>query len=165
LKYKDPGCPIISCFIGEHKIEKALLDLGASVNLLPYSIFQNLNLGELKPTSVTLLLADRSVKVPRGIVEDVLVQVDKFIYHVDFIVLDTQPVEACNLIPVILGHPFLATSNALINYRNGVMKLSFGNLTLEMNIFNMCKQLEDDNDLQEVDFIEKLVHDQFSNHF
>jgi hypothetical protein len=84
---------------------------------------------------------------------------------VDFIVLDTQPVEACNLIPVILGHPFLATSNALINYRNGVMKLSFGNLTLEMNIFNMCKQLEDDNDLQEVDFIEKLVHDQFSNHF
>ena len=73
LKYKDPGCPTISCFIGEHKIERALLDLGASVNLLPYSVFQSLNLGELKPTSVTLLLADRSVKVPRGIVEDVLV--------------------------------------------------------------------------------------------
>jgi hypothetical protein len=65
LKYKDPGCPTISCFIGEHKIERALLDLGASVNLLPYSVFQSLNLGELKPTSVTLLLADRSVKVPR----------------------------------------------------------------------------------------------------
>ena len=164
LKYKDPGCPTISCFIGEHKIEKALLDLGASVNfvnLLPYSIFQSLNLGELKPTSVTLLLADRSVKVPRGIVEDVLVQVDKFIYLVDFIVLDTQPVEACNLIPVILGRPFLATSNALINYRNGVMKLSFRNMTLEMNIFNICKQPGDDNDLQEVDFIEKLIHDQF----
>jgi len=71
LKYKNPGCPTISCFIGEHKIERALLDLGASVNLLPYSVFQSLNLGELKPTSVTLLLADRSVKVPRGIVEDV----------------------------------------------------------------------------------------------
>jgi len=65
LKYKDPGCPTISCFIGEHKIERALLDLGASVNLLPYSVFQSLNLGELKPTSVTLLLANRSVKVPR----------------------------------------------------------------------------------------------------
>jgi len=73
LKYKDPGCPTFSCFIGEHKIKKALLDLGASVNLLPYSVFQCLNLGELKPTSVTLLLADRFVKVPRGIVEDVLV--------------------------------------------------------------------------------------------
>ena len=75
LKYKDPGCPTISCFIGEHKIERALRDLRASVNLLPYSDFQSLNLGELKPTSVTLLLADRSVKVPRGIIEDVLVQV------------------------------------------------------------------------------------------
>jgi hypothetical protein len=89
LKYKDPGCPTISYFIGKHKIERALLDLGASVNLLPYSIFQSLNLGELKPTSVTILLADRYVKVPRGIIEDMLVQVDKFIYHVDFIVLDT----------------------------------------------------------------------------
>jgi len=75
LKYKDSGCLTISCFIGEHKIEKALLDLGASVNVLSYSVFQSLNLGKLKPTSVTLLLADRSVKVFRGIVEDVLVQV------------------------------------------------------------------------------------------
>ena len=125
LKYKDPSCPIISCFIGEHKIETALLDLGVSVNLLPYLVFHSLNLGELKPTSLTLLLADRSVMVPRGIVEDVLVQVDKFIYPVDFVFLDTQPVEACNSIPVILGRPFLGTSNALINCRNGQMKLSF----------------------------------------
>jgi len=163
LKYKDPGCPTISCFIGEHKIERALLDLGASVNLLPYSVYQSLNLGQLKPTSVTLLLVDRSVKVPRGIVEDVLVQVDKFIYLVDFIVLDTQSVEACNSFPVILGCPFLATSNALINCRNGLMKLSFGNMTLEMNIFNICKQPGDDNDLQEIDLIEELVYDQFES--
>jgi hypothetical protein len=95
------------------------------VNLLPYSVFQSLNLGELKTTSVTLLLVDRSVKVPRGIVEDMFVQVDKFIYPVDFVVLDIQPVEACNSSPVILEHPFLTTSNALINCRNGLMKLSF----------------------------------------
>ena len=79
----------------------------------------------------------------------------------DFIVLDTQPVEACNLIPLILGRPFLATFNASISCTNGLMKLSFENMTLEMNIFNICKQPRDDNDLQEVDFIEKLVHDQF----
>jgi hypothetical protein len=163
LKYKDPSCPTISCFIGEHKIKRALLDLGASVNLLPYSVFQSLNLGELKPTSVTLLLADRSVKVPREIVEDVLVQVDKFIYHVDFIVLDTQPVQTCNSIPIILGRPFLATSNALINCRNELMNLSFGNMILEMNIFNICKQPGDDNDLQEVDLIEELVYDQYES--
>ncbi|RVW66650.1 hypothetical protein CK203_063608 [Vitis vinifera] len=59
---------------------KALLDLGASVNLLPYSVYKQLGLGELKPTSITLSLADRSVKIPRGIIEDVLVQVDNFYY-------------------------------------------------------------------------------------
>jgi hypothetical protein len=101
LKYKDSGCPIISCFIGEHKIERALLDLRASVNLLPYSVFQSLNLGELKPTSITLLFVDRSVKMPRRIIEDVLVKVDKFIYLMDFIVLDAQLVETCNSFPVL----------------------------------------------------------------
>ena len=65
MKYKNLGCPTISCFIGEYKIKKASLDLEANVNLLPYSVFQSLNLGELKPTSVTLLLADRSIKVRR----------------------------------------------------------------------------------------------------
>jgi hypothetical protein len=139
LKYKDPGCLTISCFIEEHKIKKALLYLGASVNLLLYLVFQSLNLGELKPTSVTLFLVDRSVKVPRGVVEVVLAQFENFIYHVDFIVLDTQHVKAFNSILVMLGHPFLTTYNALINCRNGVMKLSFGNMILEMNVFNICK--------------------------
>ena len=91
------------------------------------------------------------------------VQVDKFIYPVDFIVLDTQPDEACNSIPIILGRPFLATSNALINCRNGLMKLSFGNMTLKMNIINICKQPGDENDSHEVNVIEKLVYDQFES--
>ena len=78
--------------IGETCVEKALLDLGASVNLLPYSIYKQLGLGKLKPTSITLSLADRSMKIPRGMIEDVLVQVDKFYYLVDFFVLDTDPV-------------------------------------------------------------------------
>ena len=85
MKYKDPGCPTISCIIGDHKIKHALLDLGASVNLLPYSVYLQLNLGELKSTSTTLLLADRLVKVQKWTVEDVLVQVDKFIYPVDLL--------------------------------------------------------------------------------
>nr|XP_034896193.1 uncharacterized protein LOC118034871 [Populus alba] len=142
-KYKDPGCPTISCIIGSHKIDQALLDLGASVNLIPYTVYEQLGLGEIKPTRITLQLADRSIKIPRGIVEDVLVQVDKFYFPVDFVVLDTAPIQGSNApIPVILGRPFLATSNALINCRNGVMKLSFGNMTVEMNIFNEVKELE-----------------------
>ena len=63
--------------------------MGASVNLLPYSVYKQLGLGELKPTNNTLSLADRSVKIPKGIVEDVLVKVDKLYYPVDFVVLDT----------------------------------------------------------------------------
>jgi uncharacterized coiled-coil protein SlyX len=141
VKFKDPGCPTIACMIGDNKVERALLDLGASVNLLPYSVYVQLGLGELKPTSVTLQLADISVKVPRGIIEDVLIKVDKFYYPVDFIVLDTEPVMNVEIqIPVILGRPFLATANALINCRTGVMKLSFGNMTVELNIFDISRQ-------------------------
>jgi hypothetical protein len=117
IKYKDPGCPTISCMIGMSQINRALLDLGASVNLLPYSVYLQLGLGELKPTTVMLQLADRLLKRPRGILKDVLIKVDKFYFPVDFIVIDTEPVDVINQIPVILGRPFLATANALINYR------------------------------------------------
>ena len=90
-KFKDPGCPCISVEIGGKKIERALCDLGASVNLLPYSVYLQLGLEELQPTSVTLQLADRSVRVPKGILKDVLVQIGSFVYPADFIVLDTCP--------------------------------------------------------------------------
>ena len=77
VKYKDPGYPTISINIGGTCVEKTLLDLGASVNLLPYSMYNQLGLGELKPTSITLSLVDISIKIPKGTVEDVLIQVDK----------------------------------------------------------------------------------------
>ena len=138
VKYKDPGSPTISVNIGGTCIDKSLLDLGASVNLLPYSVYKQLGLGELKPTNITLSLADRSVKIPKGIVEVVLVKVHKFYYPVDFVVLDTEPIEnGPNHVPIILGRPFLATANAIINCRNGVMQLTFGNMTLELNIFHL----------------------------
>ena len=115
VKYKDPGSPTISVNIGRNCIDKAMLDLGASVNLLPYSVYKQLGLGELKPTNITLSLTDRSVKIPKGIVEDVLVKVDKFYYPVDFIVLDTEPITVGpNHVPIILGRPFLATSNGVM---------------------------------------------------
>ncbi|RVW20459.1 Retrovirus-related Pol polyprotein from transposon opus [Vitis vinifera] len=163
LKYKDPGCPTISVMIRGKVVEKALLDLGASVNLLPYSVYKQLGLGELKPTSITLSLADRSVKIPRGIIKDVLVQVDKFYYPIDFVVLDTNPlVKEANYVPIILGRPFLATSNAIINCRNGLMQLTFGNMTLELNIFHMSKKLitpEEEEGLEEVCIIDTLVEE------
>ena len=141
VKYKDPRSPTISVNIGGICIDKALLDLGATVNLLPYSVYKQLGLGEMKPTNITLSLADRSVKIPKGIMEDVLVKVDKFCYLVDFMVLDTEPAaEGINQVPIILGRQFLATSNAIINCRNGVMQLTFGNMTLELNIFHLSNK-------------------------
>ena len=162
VKYKDPGCPIISMNIGDTCVEKALLDLGASVNLLPFSMYQQLGLGELKPTTITLSLADRSIKIPKGTVEDVLIQVDKFYYPVDFVVLDTEPVAVgANHVPIILGRPFLSTSNAIINCRNGVMQLTFGNMTLELNIFHLSKKnmqpVEDD--CEEVCIIDTILEE------
>ena len=121
------------------------------MNLLPYSVYNQLGLGELKPTNITLSLADRSVKIPKGIVEDVLVQIDKFYYPVDFVVLDTEPIaNEPYHVPIILGRPFLAIANAIINFRNGFMQLTFGNMTLELNIFhlnNKHKLLEDANQM------------------
>ncbi|KAL6334546.1 hypothetical protein AAG906_018885 [Vitis piasezkii] len=136
--------------------------LGASVNLLPL-VYKQAGLGGLKPTAITLSLADRSVKIPRGVIEDVLVQVDKFYYPVDFVVLDTDPiVKEANYVPIILGRPFLATSNAIINCRNGVMQLTFGNMTLELNIFHLCKRHlhpEEEEGLEEVCLINTLVEE------
>ena len=149
VKYKDPGSPTISVNIGGTCIDKSLLDLGASVNLLPYSVYKKLGLGELKPTNITLSLADRLMKIPKGIVEDVLVKVDKFYYPVEFVVLDTEPLpNGPNHVPIILGRPFLATANAIINCQNGVMQLTFGNMTLELNIFHLSnkhKLVENEN--------------------
>ena len=107
---------------------------------------------------MTLQLADRSMKIPRGIVEDVLIKVDKFYFPVDFIVLDTEPVQVVGSeILVILGEPFLATVNALINCRMGVMKISFGNMTVELNIFQIRKQPLDYDQMNQVCLIEEIM--------
>ena len=160
LKYKDPDCPTILCIIGGYKIDRALLNLGSSVNLLPYSLYKDLGLGELKATHVTLELANRSIKVPRDIIKDVLIQVDTVYYPVDFIVLDNQPIECesskCHIL-VILGRPFLATVNVIIHCRNRLLKLSYGNIILETNIFTMGKQLSEVDQVEKVDFIESII--------
>ncbi|KAK6146407.1 hypothetical protein DH2020_020276 [Rehmannia glutinosa] len=115
-KLKDPGSFTISCKIGGVFFDKALCDLGASINLMPLPIFRKLGLGELKPSKASLQLSDRSLIYPKGIIEDVLVKVDKFIFPVDFLVLD---IEEDRDVPLILGSPFLATTKTLIDVQKG----------------------------------------------
>ena len=95
--------------------------------------------------------------------EDVLIFLDKFYYPVDFVVLDTEPAATwANYVPIILGRPFLATYNAIINCRNGVMQLTFRNMTLELNIFHLSKKhmqpVEDG--LEEVCIIDTILEEQ-----
>jgi len=97
-----------------------------------------LGLGELKRIKMVIQLANRSPRLPKGIVEDVLIRVGEFIYPVDFVVIETEKVSnVVGRVPTIIGRRLLVTANALINCRNGMMRPSFGNMTLELNIFNM----------------------------
>ncbi|XP_059451036.1 uncharacterized protein LOC132181822 [Corylus avellana] len=144
----------------DHEIEKALLDLGTGVNFLPYFVYLQLGLGELKPTKVILQLADRSVKKPREIIEDVIIRVDKFYFLVDFIVLNTKPVpNPDKLIPIILGCPFLAMANACMNCRTGVMQISFRNIKVRLNIFNAFQHPPDENECFFLDIVEETIED------
>jgi len=81
----------------------APLNLGASINLLPFSVYQQLELGDLRPTRITIQLVDRSVKVSKREITDVLIRVREFIYPMDFIILETKPVlNQKALTPIIL---------------------------------------------------------------
>lgn len=135
-KLRDPGSFTIPCTIGNVHFDKVLCDLGASVNLMPFSIYKKLGLGEVKPTTVHLQLADRSIKYPRGVVEDVLIKVDKLIFPVDFIVLD---MEEDREVPLILGRPFLATSRTLIDVHQGKLILRVEDEQVEFTVFDAMK--------------------------
>jgi len=159
VKYKGHGCPTLSYTIGQAEISKSVLDLRASINFLPFFVYQQLGLGKLSPTQVTIQLADRSINVPKGEINDVLIRVGEFIYPVDFIILKTQPVSnPRSQTSVILGRPFLTTANAIINCRNRSMRLTFGDIIKEVNIFNLGKHPYDMNDQPfEVNLIENVT--------
>ncbi|XP_070004413.1 uncharacterized protein [Nicotiana sylvestris] len=134
-KLGDPGSFTIPCTLRGVYFEKALCDSGASINLMPFSIFKKLDLGEIKDTSVSLQFVDQSTKKPKGIIENVLVRVDKFVFPVDFIVLEMKE---CPNEPIILGRPFLATGRAIIDVHQGQLILRVDE---ERVIFDMQKIL------------------------
>ncbi|XP_057247229.1 uncharacterized protein LOC130589728 [Beta vulgaris subsp. vulgaris] len=135
-KLKDPGSFSIPCHVGALFIDKALCDLGVSVSVMPFLICNKLNLGALKCTQITLQMADRSVKYPFGILEDVPVRVEKFYIPVDFVVLD---MEEDSQIPIILGIPFLCIVGAVIDIKYGSLTLSVGDDTITFKLTNDIK--------------------------
>ncbi|XP_070002989.1 uncharacterized protein [Nicotiana sylvestris] len=134
-KLGDQGSFTIPYTLGGVYFEKALCDSGASIKLIPFSIFRKLNLAEMKDIGVSLQFADQSTKKPKEIIKNVLVRVDKFVFPVDFIVLEMKE---CPDEPIILGRPFLATSRAIIDVHQGQLILRVDE---ERVIFDMQKIL------------------------
>ncbi|XP_024969653.1 uncharacterized protein LOC112509016 [Cynara cardunculus var. scolymus] len=135
-KLKDPKSFTIPCSIGGKEIRKALCDLGTSINLMPLFVVNTLGIGEARPTIVTLQLANKSIVYPKGKIEDVLVQVYKLIFPVDFIILDF---EADKDIPVMLERPFLATGRTLIDVHKGELTMRLQDQKVTFNVFNSLK--------------------------
>ncbi|CAL1359634.1 unnamed protein product [Linum trigynum] len=130
-KQSDSGSFTIPLGIGNHHIENALADLGASVIVMPYKLFKKLEVGELKTTKLSITLADRSVISLRGIVHDMLVRVGKFCYPTDFVILD---ISEDSDMPLILGRPFLATAKALIDVNEGTLIPRYGEERIPLEI-------------------------------
>ncbi|GJU79917.1 reverse transcriptase domain-containing protein [Tanacetum coccineum] len=123
-KLEDPKKFLIPCILQDLKVCNSLADSGASINLMPLSIYEKLRIGSLKPTQMTLELANRSVALPKGIAQDVIVRVDKFNFLTDFTVVDF---EADPRVPIILGRPFLRTAKALVDLYKEKLTLRVGN--------------------------------------
>ncbi|GER28809.1 transposon Ty3-G gag-pol polyprotein [Striga asiatica] len=125
MKERDPGGFVIQIALENGKKTSGMLDLGAGINLMSFSIFQRLGLGDLRPTRMCLQLADRSIRYPKGVVEDILVRVGKLIVPVDFVVLDVGDVQENGKDhTILLGRPFMATTNNLVDVKNGTLNMT-----------------------------------------
>ncbi|XP_070009015.1 uncharacterized protein [Nicotiana sylvestris] len=139
-KLSDLGSFTIPCTIGNFAFYKALCDLGASINLMPLAIYKRLGIGRARPTSMLLQLADRTVKLPSGILDDVLIQVEKFVFLADFVILDCRVDEE---IPIILGRQFLATGRALIDCETGELKMRLNDEEITFNAQQLLQVLKE----------------------
>ncbi|XP_022041266.1 uncharacterized protein LOC110943843 [Helianthus annuus] len=119
----DPGSFTIPCSIRGSPVRNALADLRASINLMPASMFDRIGLGKTSPTKVSIQVADRSIKYPQGVTDNLLVKVGDFIFPVDFVILD---MEEDTEVPLILGRPFLATAHAMVDMSDGKLTLRVG---------------------------------------
>ena len=154
-KLLDPGSFTIPFSIGNRVLGKALYDLGPSINLMPLSMFKRLKLGEPKSTTISLQLADRSYQHPRGIIENDLVKVGKFILQADFVILDMEEDDS---VPIILGRPFLASGKAQINVQEGELKLRVQGEEVTFHVFQPTKHPDDDPNEE----IPEFHHKEFS---
>ncbi|XP_020209210.1 uncharacterized protein LOC109794144 [Cajanus cajan] len=152
-KSRDPGSFTLPVSIGNLSVGKALLDLGASINLMPLSMLKKIGEVEVRPTRMTLQLADRSIKLPHGIVEDMIVKVDKFMFPVDFVVMD---MEEDLEVPLILGRPFMKTARVIIDMDDGKLKVRVQDEEVNFNVFEAMKFPKDNKDCFRIDVLDDV---------
>ncbi|XP_058755284.1 uncharacterized protein LOC131628460 [Vicia villosa] len=147
-KEADPGRVILPITIGGNYISNGLVDLGSSINLIPLSVVKRLGNIEMKHTRITLQLADKSIISPYGVVQDMLVKVDKFLFPVDFVVVDM--VEDRD-VPLILGRPFMKTTRMMIDIYDGIMKVRVQDKEVIFTLFESMKPPKDEHDNFRID--------------
>ncbi|CAN6544143.1 unnamed protein product [Malus baccata var. baccata] len=158
-KCKDPGSFTIPCVIGNTRFKSAMLNLGASINVMPYSVYASMNLGALKHDGVIIQLADRSNTYPKGVLEDVLVQVDHLVFPADFYVLEMDESDHASSLPILLGRPFMKTAQTKIDVAKGLITMAFGG---DMSSFKISESTETPNVVHSccaIDKIEKIGPD------
>ncbi|XP_058725841.1 uncharacterized protein LOC131597148 [Vicia villosa] len=153
-KARDPGRVTLSVTIGNQHIGNGLIDLVSSINLIPLSIVKRFGNIEMKSTRMTLQLADKSTTLPHGVTQDMLVKVDKFLFSVDFVVIDMEKDKES---PIILARPFMKTSRMMIDIDDGIMKLRVQDEEVCFNLFNAMKQPKDKSDCFRLDVTEEVA--------
>ncbi|XP_043811524.1 uncharacterized protein LOC122723443 [Manihot esculenta] len=147
----------ISCKVGNLEIKRAICDLGASINVMPLSIYLSLDAGPLKQIGVTLQLTDRSIVYPKGVLEDVLVQVEKLIFPADFFVLDMEDDSSSNSADLLLGRPFLSTARTKIDVHEGTLSMELDGEKVKFNVYDAMKYSDDNFSLYSIDVVDPLA--------
>ncbi|GJT11137.1 reverse transcriptase domain-containing protein [Tanacetum coccineum] len=158
-KLGDPRSFLIPCIFNKTFSCNSLADLGASINLMPYSLYAKLSFENLKPTKMSVRLADRSFQYPVGIAKNMLVEVGKFTFPADFVILE---IEEDSKVPLILGRPFLHTADAVNRVKQKQLNLGVGTERMIFNIDSAMKHsYSNDDTCFSIDVIDEILEEDF----
>ncbi|XP_023761299.2 uncharacterized protein LOC111909750 [Lactuca sativa] len=160
-KCKDPGMFTVPCKIGDVTFSSAMLDLGASINVMPYSMYESLNVGPISETGVIISLTDKSSVFPTGVLEDVLVQVNQLVFPADFYVINLDEQVSSKSGIILLGRPFLKTARTKIDLYAGSLTMEIDGETISFNIYDAMRYPSDVSSLCFIDFVEPLNQELF----
>jgi Aspartyl protease len=156
-KLDDPGKFVIPCSIGNVQFKRVLCDLGASVSLMPKSIFDKIRVGELKPTRISLQMADQSVKLPIGVVEDISIQIGKYFVPIDFVIIDMEE-DAQTLL--FLGRNFLNTTKTVIDVYERIISFKIGDEKITFQVNRAMKYSYNEKSIFSIDVVDTLVQEE-----